>query len=46
MDEEPESKKCVAKDIILDSDDDPERIEKLKQIEDESSKVSKLIIYI
>jgi hypothetical protein len=36
MDEEPESKKCVAKDIILDSDDDPERIEKLKQIEDES----------
>jgi len=37
---EVKPKKCVAKDVLLDSDseDDPERMEKLKQIENESSK--------
>jgi hypothetical protein len=35
---EVKPKKCVAKDVLLDSDseDDPERMEKLKQIENES----------
>jgi len=38
LDDDSKTKKIVAKDVILDADDDPDRMSKLKQIENESSK--------